>query len=148
MLFFPIGDVNTQRRTSPFVNYTLIAINVAVYMYQVANPEFTLGYSVVPAEITQGRDIQGQVLHEGRRSTDLRTAESDILGDLDAYTLFDLTAGFGRGNWDVDFYVKNVFDERAELSRFTQCAEAVCGAQAYTVVAPPRTYGIKFSQDF
>lgn len=92
--------------------------------------------------------VQGQVLHEGRRSTDLRTAESDILGDLGAYTLFDLTAGFGRGNWDVDFYIKNVFDERAELSRFAQCAEAVCGEQAYTVVARPRTFGVRFSQDF
>ena len=61
MFFFPIGDDNTQRRTIPLVNYTLIAINVAVYLYQIANPEFTLGYSVVPAEITQGRDIIGQV---------------------------------------------------------------------------------------
>jgi len=61
MFFFPIGDDNTQRRTIPFVTYTLIAINVAVYLYQIANPEFTLGYSVVPAEITQGRDIVGQV---------------------------------------------------------------------------------------
>ena len=92
--------------------------------------------------------VQGQVLHEGERSTDLRTAERNILGDLDAYTLFDLTAGFGRGNWDVDFYIKNVFDERAQLSRFTQCAEAVCGEQAYTVVARPRTFGVRFSQDF
>jgi rhomboid family protein len=61
MFFFPIGDDNTQRRTIPLVNYTLIAINVAVYLYQIANPEFERGYSVVPAEITQGRDIIGQV---------------------------------------------------------------------------------------
>ena len=39
-------------------------------------------------------------------------------------------------------------DERAELSRFAQCAEAVCGEQAYTVVARPRTFGVRFSQDF
>ena len=61
MFFFPIGDDNTQRQTTPLVNYTLIAINVAVYLYQIANPEFTLGYSVVPAEITSGHDIIGQV---------------------------------------------------------------------------------------
>lgn len=92
--------------------------------------------------------VQGSLVHEGRRSTDLRLAERAILGDLDAYTLFDLTAGFGRGTWDVDFYIKNVFDERAQLSRFTQCAESVCGQQAYTVVAQPRTFGLRFSQDF
>jgi len=61
MFFFPIGDDNTQRRTTPFVNYALIAINVLVFLYQTGHPEFTLGYSVVPAEITQGRDIIGSV---------------------------------------------------------------------------------------
>lgn len=61
MFFFPIGDDNTQRRLIPFVNYTLIAINVLVFLYQWGNDEFTLGYSVVPAEITQGRDIIGPV---------------------------------------------------------------------------------------
>ncbi|MFY2762881.1 TonB-dependent receptor [Arenimonas sp. MALMAid1274] len=92
--------------------------------------------------------VQGQLSHEGERRTDLRTAERLILGQLDEYSMLDLTAGFGRNNWNVDFYVKNVLDERAELSRFTQCAEAVCGDQAYTVVARPRTFGVRFSQDF
>jgi membrane associated rhomboid family serine protease len=61
MFFFPIGDDNTERRLTPFVNYTLIVINVLVYLYQMGHQEFTLGYSVVPAEITQGRDIVGSV---------------------------------------------------------------------------------------
>ena len=92
--------------------------------------------------------LQGALAHEGKRRTDLRLAESQILGELDAYTMVNLTAGFGSGNWAVDFYLKNAFDERAELSRFTQCAEAVCGEQAYTVVARPRTFGVRFSQSF
>lgn len=92
--------------------------------------------------------VQGVLVHEGDRRSDLRLEEAAILGDLDAYSLFNLSAGMGKDNWNVDFYIRNVFDERAQLSRFAQCAEAVCGEQAYTVVAPPRTYGIKFSQDF
>jgi membrane associated rhomboid family serine protease len=60
-MLFPIGDDNTERRIFPFVNYTLIAINVLVFLYQTGHPEFTYGYSVVPAEITQGRDIAGVV---------------------------------------------------------------------------------------
>jgi iron complex outermembrane recepter protein len=92
--------------------------------------------------------LQGVVSHEGSRRTDLRLAESAILGDLGAYTLFDLGAGIGRDGWALDFYLRNAFDERAELSRFTQCAEAVCGEQAYTVVARPRTFGVRFSQTF
>lgn len=60
-MLFPIGDDNTERRIFPFVNYTLIVINVLVFLYQTGHPEFTYGYSVVPAEITQGRDIAGVV---------------------------------------------------------------------------------------
>ena len=55
-------------------------------------------------------------------------------------------------------YVNNLFDERGELNRFTQCAESVCGAagvvpeypngQVYTVVTQPRTIGVRFSQEF
>lgn len=92
--------------------------------------------------------VQGSLAHEGKRRSDLRVYEGGIMGDLDAYELFDLSAGFGRGNWKVDFYVKNVFDERAQLSKFTQCPEATCGDQTYTVVAQPRTIGLRFSQDF
>ena len=91
---------------------------------------------------------QGSVVHEGDRRSDLRIAEGAILGNLDAYTLVDFSAGIGRGNWSLDAYVRNVFDERAELSRFAQCAEATCGFQPYTVVAQPRTFGIRFSQKF
>src|SRR5215813_10853982 len=60
-MLFPIGDDNTERRTFPVVNYALIAINVLVFLYQLGHPEFTYGYSVVPAEITHGRDIDGVV---------------------------------------------------------------------------------------
>src|SRR5574341_275190 len=60
-MLFPIGDDNTERRITPVVTYALIAINILVYLYQMANPEFTYGYSVVPAEITQGRDINNIV---------------------------------------------------------------------------------------
>jgi membrane associated rhomboid family serine protease len=56
-MLFPVGDDNTERQITPVVTYTLIAINVLVFIYQVGHPEFTYGYSVVPAEITQGRDI-------------------------------------------------------------------------------------------
>ncbi|MBP6626340.1 MAG: TonB-dependent receptor [Arenimonas sp.] len=92
--------------------------------------------------------VQGALVHEGERRTDLRILQGDILGDLDSYELFDLSAGLGRDSWNVDFYVRNLFDERAQLSRFAQCPETVCGEQAYTVVAQPRTFGVRFSQDF
>ena len=58
----------------------------------------------------------------------------------------------------MDFFLSNAFDERAEISKFAQCAETVCGAsgvvpeypngQIYTVTNQPRTFGIRFSQNF
>jgi membrane associated rhomboid family serine protease len=60
-MLFPVGDDNTERRITPVVTYTLIVINVLVFIYQQGNPEFKYGYSLVPAEITQGRDINNFV---------------------------------------------------------------------------------------
>jgi membrane associated rhomboid family serine protease len=57
-MLFPVGDDNTGRGLTPFVNYLLIAINLFVYFFlQVPSDAFTYGYSVVPAEITHGEDI-------------------------------------------------------------------------------------------
>ena len=91
---------------------------------------------------------QGTIVHEGERSSDLRDLENGIIGNLDGYTTLDLTAGLRRDNWSVDFYIKNVTDENVANYRFVQCPETVCGAQRYTIVAPPRTFGVRFSQEF
>ena len=92
--------------------------------------------------------FQASLLHEGDRTSDLRTSEREILGDLPSYSMADLSFGLKRDNWALNFYLKNATDERAEFSRFTQCAEAVCGEQAYTLVTQPRTFGVRFSQEF
>jgi membrane associated rhomboid family serine protease len=56
-MLFPVGDDNTGRGLTPFVNYLLIAINLLVFFFLQSSEAFTLGYSVVPAEITHGEDI-------------------------------------------------------------------------------------------
>ena len=59
-MLFPIGDENTDRRTTPFVNYILIGINLLVFVFLQGlggNEQFTYAYSAVPAEIISGRDI-------------------------------------------------------------------------------------------
>jgi len=57
----PIGDEDTGRPgVIPYVNVAIIAINVVVFLYQLVDPNFTNGYSAVPAEITSGKDIVGQ----------------------------------------------------------------------------------------
>ncbi|RYZ68902.1 MAG: TonB-dependent receptor, partial [Lysobacteraceae bacterium] len=108
--------------------------------------------------------VQGAAVHVGQRTSDLRIAEREILGNMPAYTIADFSVGIAKGNWAVDLFVSNAFDERPVISRFAQCAESVCGnrvedpafpvppayanGQIYTVTAPPRTIGLRFSQKF
>jgi membrane associated rhomboid family serine protease len=59
-MIFPIGDDNSDRLTTPVVNYLLIAINVLVFVFAQqlgANDKFTYAYSTVPEEIVTGRDV-------------------------------------------------------------------------------------------
>jgi len=56
----PIGDDDNPSPLFPYVNLALIAACVVVFLYQLVSPDFTNGYSAVPAEITTGRDIVGQ----------------------------------------------------------------------------------------
>ncbi len=59
-MVMPIGDDNTGRRTTPVVNYVLLALNVLVFIFCQglgANEKFTMGFSTVPKEITTGKDI-------------------------------------------------------------------------------------------
>ncbi|TXH77287.1 MAG: TonB-dependent receptor [Lysobacteraceae bacterium] len=91
---------------------------------------------------------QGSVMTEGRRTSDLRILERNILGDLPSYSLVDMAFGVRKNNWSVDLYIKNLLDENAQYGRNVQCPETVCAAQVYTVSGQPRTIGIKFSQEF
>jgi membrane associated rhomboid family serine protease len=57
---FPIGDDNTDRIRTPFINYTLIALNIIVFIFlqkMGADLGFTYSYSTVPGEILTGQDI-------------------------------------------------------------------------------------------
>lgn len=56
----PIGDDNTDRHSTPIVNYVLIAANILVFILlqgMGSNLQFTYAYSTVPAEILTGNDI-------------------------------------------------------------------------------------------
>jgi rhomboid family protein len=59
-MVLPLYDDNTDRQTTPFVNYAIIALNIFVFVVLQglgSNDQFTYSFSTVPAEILQGRDI-------------------------------------------------------------------------------------------
>lgn len=91
---------------------------------------------------------QASLSHASKRRVDMRGAETALLGHLDGYTLVDLSAGWRRESWSVDVFLKNAFDERAQMSRFAQCAALTCGNEPYTVIAQPRTFGVRVSREF
>ena len=61
-MIFPIGDVNVQRGHPPVLTYLFIAINVAVFMYELSLGEaqqavFFNTFGTIPAEIMAGKDL-------------------------------------------------------------------------------------------
>ncbi len=59
---FPIGDDNSDRTITPFVNYIFIAINILVFVFLQGlggNDAFSYAFSLVPKEISTGIDITG-----------------------------------------------------------------------------------------
>src|SRR5262249_28007908 len=64
-MVFPLFDDNTGRRLFPGVNYTLIALNVIVFVvfqeFGAENNRFTNAFACVPEEIATGQDVVGVV---------------------------------------------------------------------------------------
>jgi len=64
-MVLPLYDDNSDRHSTPFVNYAIIALNIFVFVVlQNSIPTFTYAFSTVPLEILTGHDIvtQGRVL--------------------------------------------------------------------------------------
>jgi membrane associated rhomboid family serine protease len=60
-MILPIGDDNTGRATTPYVNYLIIAVNLFVFVFlqgMGSNDRFTYAWATVPGEIVTGRDIR------------------------------------------------------------------------------------------
>ncbi|HEX8256069.1 MAG TPA: TonB-dependent receptor [Allosphingosinicella sp.] len=101
--------------------------------------------------------FQAGLIHEGRRTSDLRLLEREIVGDLDSYNTVDLSAGFKTSTWTAEVFVRNLFDELGQTARGIQCLETVCGdpggdtligPKIYTYVTQPRTIGLKIGTKF
>src|SRR5262245_31111229 len=66
-MVLPISDDDSDRRTIPFVNYALIALNVFVFLVPPGmgeNDRFTFAFACVPEEILTGQDrtTEGEII--------------------------------------------------------------------------------------
>ncbi|HEX8287066.1 MAG TPA: rhomboid family intramembrane serine protease [Pyrinomonadaceae bacterium] len=70
---FPIGDDNSDRTITPYVNYLFIAINILVFVFLQGiggNDAFSYAFSLVPREITTGIDLSGtQIVRDALGNT-------------------------------------------------------------------------------
>lgn len=92
--------------------------------------------------------VQGAVVYEGERDSDLDQFANDIIGTLDSYTTLDLSAGFGKDDWAVDFFISNATDEDAALANSMQCIVETCGGQVYGLRIRPMTISARFTKEF
>jgi membrane associated rhomboid family serine protease len=59
-MVFPLYDDNSDRTTTPYVNYAIIALNIFVFVVLQGvgtNETFTYAFSTVPLEIVTGHDV-------------------------------------------------------------------------------------------
>ncbi len=92
--------------------------------------------------------VQGSVAHAGKAASRLALDANAIIGDIEANTTLDFSAGIARDSYTLEFFVQNLSNEDAALYKTSQCAESVCGVQPYGVRPQPRTFGLKFTQKF
>lgn len=99
--------------------------------------------------------IQGGVVGQDRNHVALRSSDAAALGSMPGYATADFTAGVERHGLTIEAYLKNAFDERGEVNRYTPCTVSVCAAQisgipsaVYVIPVQPLTFGLKFGQAF
>jgi len=103
-MLFPLGDDDRALRGRAVVTMLLVAANVAVFAYQLAEPAFTYGWSVVPQEVTTGQDlVNARPLPGDDFAGEVRTA-SDLPqrpgpGPAPFVYLTVLSAMFMHGGW-------------------------------------------------
>jgi len=92
--------------------------------------------------------VQGAVVYTGSSWSDLKRSDREIFGKQPSYTVADFTFGVKRGNYALELYVNNAFDERGRTTTFAGCASDTCGSLPYYVPILPRAIGLQFTQEF
>ncbi|MBS1752369.1 MAG: rhomboid family intramembrane serine protease [Bacteroidetes bacterium] len=101
-MLLPIGDDNSDRTVTPYINYLLIAINILIFIFLQGaghNLFFTYAYSTVPAEILTGTDIvtQSQVIVDPYTGQQFEMPGLQPTPVSVYFTL--LTSAFMHGGW-------------------------------------------------
>ncbi|MEM0962601.1 MAG: rhomboid family intramembrane serine protease [Bacteroidota bacterium] len=103
-MLFPISDDDRKLDGPAWATILILAANVLVFAYQLAEPSFTYGWSVVPEELTSGRDlVNSQPIPEEDPTVQITSAQQIPQrpgpGPAPLVYLTVLSAMFMHGGW-------------------------------------------------
>jgi membrane associated rhomboid family serine protease len=143
----PISDDNRGRRTTPYVSYTLIVINILVFLYQFvlsdrANLDFIYRWGAIPADVSDGHRVftlvtcaflHGSWLHLGGNMLFLWVFGDnveDVMGHV-GYLTFYLATGIAAS-------ASQVWLDTGSLVPLVGASGAISGVLAAYIVLFPR----------
>lgn len=96
-MLFPISDDDRKLLSPAYVTWALVAINIAVFVYQVSHPEFTYAYSTIPKEITTGKDITESIyINAPREQIEIPHQPGPVPIYLTLFSAMFMHGGFGH----------------------------------------------------
>jgi outer membrane receptor protein involved in Fe transport len=90
--------------------------------------------------------LQSVVAHRSSASADIRVDTATALGQIKGSTTVDFALGFDWSNYSFELFLQNAFDERAQLSRFSNCGQ--CNDRVQILVSQPQTIGARLGAKF
>lgn len=92
--------------------------------------------------------IQGGFNSQSNTTSQLREDWEAIVGPNGGFTTFDLSAGLLMDKYTLTLYGNNVTDERGVVTKNSQCAPSICGANLRDVIVKPQQFGLKVGYKF
>jgi len=99
--------------------------------------------------------VQASVVYQTARLPAVFSADNANLGTMPGYATVDLSLGAEHDKSSVELFVKNAFDERGQVDRFTPCTTSVCAPgypgvppAVYVIPTQPLTIGLRLGQKF
>jgi len=73
-----------------------------------------------------------------------------IVPETPAFGTVNLSAGIGANSWTLEAYIDNLFDERGQLGRNSECADQYhyCAMNTHVLPTAPMQFGLRWGQRF
>ncbi len=146
-MVFPIGDDNIERGCKPIFSYLFLGLNVAIFLFQSTLPEglqagFVTDYGAIPAEISQGVDLQTLVT-----SMFLHGGWAHLLGNMLYLWIFadNIEATIGHFKFSIFYLLGGLAAGLAQVLVYPQSMVPCVGASG-AIAAVMGAYIVMFPQ--